>query len=345
MSERITNILGYLTLAAILVAIWILFGEDPTRDQGGRGEPTFAGLTERVNETAKVTLTNGDVVLTLLRDGEGWTVSERFGYKADSDKVKSFLRGFALSKRREPKTSNVDRFGKLGLADDATTIQLADDTGGVLLDFKMGRRVDNGRSLTFVFQATDTRAWLVSGLEAAPVDPTEWLDTSLPTLAESRIRSIAFNDVRLARALGETAYSVDGLGEAEEMAAAFRRAEPARTLTALSFEDVLQTTNPLADPMGTVDVVMHDGLKLVLTLYTIDDATWVQITAAYDPTLLDEGASGELPDAPADGAAEAAAINAETRGWLFKLSSFDADILKQNRADFVISTETSAPTS
>lgn len=345
MSERITNILGYLTLAAILVAIWTLFGEDPTRDQGGRGEPTFTGLIDRVNETAKVTLTKGEETVTLLRNGENWTVSERFGYKADSDKVKSFLRGFALSKRREPKTSNVDRFGKLGLASDATNIQLADDTGGVLINFKMGTRVDNGRSLTFVFQPTDTRAWLVSRLEAAPIDPKEWLDNSLPTIAEPRIRSIAFNDTVLARSLGETAYDVQGLGEAEEMAAAFRRAEPARTITALSFEDILQTANPLADPTGTVDVVTHDGLKLGLTLYAIDDATWVQIGATYDAALMNEGTSGQLPDAPADGAAEAATINAQVRGWLFKISSFDADILKQTRADFVISAETNAPTS
>lgn len=345
MSERMTNILGYLTLAAILVAIWILFGEDPSRDQGGRGEPTFVGLADRINETAKVTLTkNGDIV-TLLRNGDSWSVAERFGYKANSDKIRSFLRGFAVSKRREPKTANAERFAKLGLADDATRVQLADDTGGILIDFEMGMRVDNGRSLTFIFQPTDTRAWLVSGLEAAPLNPKEWLDTTLQTIAEPRIRSISLGDVTLARALGETAYSVDDLKDNEKMAAAFRRAEPARTLTSLSFEDITQTANPLADPTGEVEVVTHDGLKLTLTLFEIDDTTWLQMTAIHDPALLNEGAAGQLPDTPVDGAAEVADINAGMRGWLYKLSSFDADILKQGRADFVETTESDAPAS
>lgn len=342
MSERMTNILGYLTLAAILVAIWILFGEDPAREQGGRGQPTFTGLADRINETAKVTLQKNDTTVTLMRDGEGWTVSERSSYRADSAKVRAFLRGFAISKRREPKTSNPERFGRLGLADESISVQLADDTGGQLIDFKMGTRVDNGRSLTFIFQPTDTRAWLVSALEAAPMDASAWLDKNLPGVTEARVRSVTLNGAQLVRGLGETDYSVSDLADNETMVAAFRRAEPARTLASLSLEDVQKTANPLAQPVGNVEVVTHDGLKLTLVLFDINDATWVQMAATYDAALADQGDAGQLPDAPADGAVEAAEFNDRTRGWLFKLSDFDADILKKNRADFVEKTAAEA---
>lgn len=103
MSERMTNILGYLTLAAILAAIWILFGEDPAREQGARGERTFAGLAERVNETAGITLSQGDEQLVVSRNDDAWQVDNRGGYPADADKVRALLRGFARSERREPK--------------------------------------------------------------------------------------------------------------------------------------------------------------------------------------------------------------------------------------------------
>ncbi len=342
MSERMTNILGYLTLGAILVAIWILFGEDPNRDQGGRGEPTFSGLADRINETAKLVLKKDDRTLTMLRQSENWTVVERFGYAADGEKIRAFLRGLAVSKRREPKTANPDRFSKLGLGGESTQVQLDDDTGGVLIDIEMGTRVDNGRSLTYIYQPTDTRAWLVSGLKAASMEPTDWLDQSLPTLALERIRAINLIGVSLTRALGENDFVVDGLQETEKMAAAFRRAEPARTLVGLSLEDVRQTANPLVDPVGSVEAITHDGLKLTLVLYEIEDASWGQMTADYDATLADQGEAGQLPEAPVDGAAEAAAINEKTRGWLFKLSSFDANILRQNRADFVETSETDA---
>lgn len=67
MSERLTNILGYLTLVAILAAIWVMFGEDPSREQGGRGEATFEGLSERINDAAGIAITQGKATTHLNR--------------------------------------------------------------------------------------------------------------------------------------------------------------------------------------------------------------------------------------------------------------------------------------
>ena len=337
MSERMTNILGYLTLAAILAAIWILFGEDPSREQGARGERTFAGLAERVNETARITLANGGEQLVLTRADDSWRVENRSGYSANTDKVRSLLRGFARSERREPKTANPERFDTLELGDAATTVILADETGGTLLNVRIGKRKEggSGRSLTFIFQETDTRAWLVSGIEDVPVDATEWLATDLLGLAEQRIRSVTLNDVTLSRPLGGAGYSVAGLADGETAVASYKLAEPARTLAGLDLADVEQTANPLMEPTGTGELLTHDGLRVRFTLFEQSDATWVQLEADYDAARASEGEAGELPQAPADGQAEEAELNAKLRGWLFKLSSFDADILKQNRADFV----------
>lgn len=347
MSERMTNILGYLTLAAILGAIWILFGEDPGREQGARGEPTFKGLAERINETALIKLDFIDESLSLERTGDTWAVVERDGYRADTGKVRAFLRGLARSERREPKTASTDRFEQIGLGADATRIQLADDTGGSLLDISMGNRKDsaNGRSLTYVFQATDTRSWLVTGLEAAPVDPTEWLDKDLLAISESRIRSVSVNGTRLQRALDDTEFQVADLAAGETMAPSYKRAEPARTLSSLSFEDVQKITNPLAEPVGQTELATHDGLIVSITLFVLGEDNWAQLSARYDSAAASEGEAGELPAAPADGAAEATALSSKTRGWLFKLSSIDADIVKQDRSDFVNSAETDAASS
>lgn len=337
MSERMTNILGYLTLAAILAAIWILFGEDPTREQGARGERTFAGLAERINETALVTLARGDDQLVLSREGDTWQVDNRAGYPADSDKIRAMLRGFARSERREPKTSNPERFDALELGDAATVVTLADETGGTLLSVRVGKRKEGGggRSLTFVYQETDTRAWLVSAIEDVSLDATEWLSADLLSIAEQRVRSVTLNDVTLSRTLGEQDYSVDDLADGETQVAGYKRSEPARTLAGLDLADVEQTANPLMEPAGTGALQTQDGLRVSFTLFEHNDAMWVQLEADYDAARAAGGEAGELPQAPADGAAEAEALNAKLRGWLFKLSSFDADILKQNRGDFV----------
>lgn len=343
MSERLTNILGYLTLAAIMAAIWIMFGEDPTREQGARGELTFAGLSERINEAASITISAGDASVTLTKEADIWRVGERTDFPADEAKVRTFLRGFALSERREPKTANPDRFNRLGLGAGATSVTLTDDTDGRLLSVQVGTRKQNnsGRSLTYVFQETDTRAWLVSGLAEMNTDPVDWLNKDILNINEQRFASIMVNDALLVRALGEAEYVLQGTGDSEA-APAWKRAEVARAVAVMRAEDVEHVANPLSDPTGQVVAKTHDGLVLTLTLYDYRDAAWVQIAATFDASLRDSGAAGELVGAPVDGALEAANINARTNGWLFKISDMDADKLKQRKPDFVETTETNA---
>ena len=347
MSERMTNILGYLTLAAILTAVWILFGEDPTRDQGARGGRTFAGLDERINETAKISLAGPDGSLTLSLGDAGWGVDARAGYLADQEQVRQFLRGFALSERREPKTSNPDRFAALDLGGVATQVILADDTGGPLLDVQVGKRKEggSGRSLTYIYQETDTRAWLVSGIEAMPVDAAAWLDVDLLNLTDNRIQSVTLNDVTLSRALGTLDFSVENLADGETQVAGYKLAEPARTLARLKLEDVEQTANPLMDPVATGSFLTHDGLLVNFTLFGRDEDNWLQLSASYDIDRASDGDAGELADAPENGAMEAEKIDARVRGWLYKISGFDAGILTQTRSDFVESGDADAPAS
>lgn len=341
MSERMTNILGYLTLAAILAAIWILFGEDPSRDQGARGERTFSGLAERINETATITLSKADQSVTLHRDGERWQVASKSDYPADDAQVREFLRGFALSERREPKTANQDRFPVLELGASATLVTLEDDTGGPLLEVQIGKRKEggSGRSLTYIYQPTDTRAWLVSGIEEASLDAAAWLEQSVFDVTEDRIYSVTLNDVTLARSLGETDFGVSDIAEGQTPVATYKRAEPARTLVRLSLLDVQQTTNPLMEPAASGAFITYDGLRVSFTLFESGNDKWIQLAAEHSPDQVSEVATGVLPDAPEDGVAEAQELNTRLRGWLFKISDFDANILMQTRADFVESQE------
>ncbi|SDD42034.1 DUF4340 domain-containing protein [Kordiimonas lacus] len=337
MSERLTNILGYLTLFAILGAIWVLFGEDPTRDQGGRGEPTFVGLKDSINDVAGLSLTTGDSKVTLEKADDAWTVAERNGYPADLAKVRDFLRGVALSERREPKTADPDRFEQIGLGGSGTAVSLRDAKGETMRAFAMGKQstIGSDRSLTYVFQDSDTRSWLVTSLAEASADPAWWLKTDLLDIADSRVRSISLGGTVLSRTLNAEDYTIDGLKDGEEAVPSWQLNEPARVLTGLSFADVRHLGNPLAAPKRQVALVTHDGLRLMVTLYDMDDATWAQVSAIHDESLMSEGEAGLLPDAPVDGAAEADAINARTRGWFFKLADGDAEVLMRDRDAFV----------
>ena len=337
MSQRLTNILGYLTLIAILGAIWVMFGEDPARDQGARGEATFDGLSDRVNDAAAITISQNGVNTRLNKVKGNWYVIERDGYPADRATVHDFLRGLALSERREPKTANEERFDKLGLGDNALDIKVLDGDDSAIAAFEMGTRKDspNGRSLTYIFQEQDTRSWLVSGLTETSADPAWWLDTNVLDIAESRFESVAYGDVTISRALGDDKYTIEDLAEGEAMQADWQLRDPARVLSNLNLDDVRKIANPITDPLAVVRVATYDGLRLTVTLYNLENATWAQIAARHDSALADAGEGGVLPDAPMDGEAEAETINERTHGWLFKLSDYDAKVLMRGRADFL----------
>lgn len=337
MSERLTNLLGYLTLFAILGAIWVLFGEDPTRDQGGRGEPTFEGMRDGVNSVNRLTFEKGDAQTTLVRHEGRWGVAERGDYQADTEKVRAFLRGVALSERRDPKTSSPDRFPEIGLGTEALKVSLSVDDDEPLLSFDMGKQstITADRSLTYIWQEKDTRSWLVTSLSEAEADPAFWLETGLLNISSARIKSIRLGELVLERGLEERDFGIEGLAEGETSVASWRLGEPARVLAGLAFDDVRQLRNPLTDPASTILLTTHDGLSVSLRLHDMEGATWAQLAASHDPDVRESGVSGELADAPADGAAEALAITEKSRGWFFRLSEADARVLLQSRGDFV----------
>ncbi|PCI64074.1 MAG: hypothetical protein COB37_02640 [Kordiimonadales bacterium] len=342
MSEKVTNILGYLTLFAILGAIWVLFGEDPTREQGGRGERTFAGLEARINEVHVIELRRGDTVTHIDRDAEAgvWRLRERAGYVVSPEKPRALLRGIALSERREPKTSNSSRYRRLGLGASGLQVTLFDDTEGELLTFQMGKRKGsaNGKSLTYVVQERDTRSWLVTGLAEATETPSWWLDKTLLNIDMRRVSDLTVSGVWLTRKLGDTNFKLQGLRGDEKAGPSWLLRDPARVWANLSFDDVRELTNPLAEPVSTSELSTYDGLTLHLSLYRIDGGVWAKVSAVFDPELQSKGDAGVLPAAPADGAAEAEAITNAVRGWVFKLQDADLDILQRTRADFMEAT-------
>ena len=337
MSQRLTNILGYLTLFALLGAIWILFGEDQARDQGGRGDRTFAGMESRINDVQVLALVSGEQTVTLERGEAGWLLRERDGYRADDAKIRAVLRGIALSERREPKTANAKRFERIGLGEKAVKVTLLDIDGTDMLTFDAGKRsaVSGDRSLTYILQQSDTRSWLVTALGEVSADPAWWLDKALIDIDEARVCRITLGDAVLTRALGQSDLALDSLTAEEKQVPAWKLSEPLRSLAGLSFTDVIALGNPLSETVANAELVTHDGLRITAGLYDRDGATWAQLAATFDAELLSTGEAGELPAAPADGAAEAEALQGRFRGWIFKLAPYDAETLKRGRSDFI----------
>ncbi len=341
MSQRMTNILGYLTLFAILGAIWVLFGEDPSLNQGARGEKTFGDLQDTINQVTEIRLSQQDTSTTLKRDNGLWLISEREGYRAQGDKVRDFLRGIALSERREPKTASNDRFDQIGLGDATLNIKVYGAEEKLLAEFKMGSRRENsasGRSLTYIYKGGDTRSWLVSGLAAANADPSWWLESDLFLIDAQRALEFKTDTLTFNKDLDTNSYSLAKDIGNEQVELLASPEDAVAFLSDVKFTDI-KKQNAIPDtPFKNGYLKTYDGLTLEYTLYNIEDTVWLQLNANFDPDARDAGEEGILEGSPENGAQEAEDINARTNGWVFALSKEDAAMLLRSKDDYIENT-------
>ena len=354
MTQRQTTILGFVTLIAVLAAIWLAFGQrgGPAVDEGV-GQPLVAGLADRVNDVAHVHLAGPDGETMLTRVNGDWQVAERDGYRADADKVREMLVALVRAERLEPKTANPDRFDRLGLdADQGVTVTLEAGGGERITTVRVGRRRFAGvNPRTFVLPDGEERTWLVSSLPSIGSGPVAWLDREVAEIARARLAGVTLTHpdgevVRISRAgPADTNFTLEGLGEGEELTTPSAANTPATALLSVRADDVARLDAFEAPDAGREAVAdaryrTFDGLTVDVTLFTAGGETWAALTAAFDPTTATEAdAPAQMPDAPADGAQEAAELNRRWAGWAYKLPAFKADDMVRNRADLVAAEE------
>ena len=354
MTQRQTSILGFVTLIAVLAAIWLAFGQrgGPTVDEGV-GQPLVAGLSERVNDVTHVHLTGPDGQTMLTRVHGDWQVAERDGYPADADKVREMLVGLVRAERLEPKTANPDRFDRLGLdADQAVTVTLEAGAGERVASVRVGRRRFAGTSpRSFVLPDGEDRTWLVSSLPSIASGPVAWLDREVAAIARARLAGVTLTHpdgevVRITRAgPADTNFTLEGLDEGEALTSPSAANAPATALLSVRADDVarLDAFEDTREAVADARYRTFDGLTVDVTLFTAGGETWAGLTAAYDPAAATGAdAPAAMPDAPADGAEEAAELNRRWAGWAYKLPAFKVDDMVRNRADLVAAEESAS---
>lgn len=332
MSSRLATILGWVTLIAILAALWVLFGEDPSKHQGGRGEKLFPGLFEQIDKVTRIRIQAPDSNVTLVRGAHetvsGWTVEDRAHYRASAEQVNLLLRAFGRAERREPKTMNEDRFPDIGLGAAASRVILETSSGQALasLDVGQGRLRADDTAFAYVFKAGDSRAWLVSDVFPLDADPQSWLDKRFVGFASADIQAIRYSDVTLSRAVDGAAITLEGLAEGEVTKTDYFLERPFQTLKTLKFIDVIDVANPLAPPLADVEVTTFDGRKLHYRLFERGGDKWLQVRG--DVSDVADTQQSSPPSNP-------------FAGWLFKLSSSDAEVFEARRVDFLVSEDES----
>lgn len=356
-------VMAALAVLAVATAVWLTLGEDgddaPQKtDAGSLMLPDFRAAAADI---ATIALQSADASATLQRTDDGWRVVQRDGYPADTAKVRGILLGLARARLEEPKTGNPDRLPKIGLGNAATVLEAGTADGAPQLVLRIGNSMTRGSERarwTFIRRAADAHAWLVSGLPELSTDPAYYVDKTAVRISAARVGRIKVShravdeqpsdSYTLSRPDPSAEFTVDQVGESETFFAPETAAATAAALDGLRIDDVARRDTSGADadtplatpptPLAIMDYYMWDGLQVHLRLFEdTDGVRWMTLDASYDQTVAaSSNAPRVMPDAPADGAAEAANLNARWSRWRYRIpTGYGEDDLARSRADFV----------
>lgn len=328
-----------LTIVLALTGAWLVAERIRVTSADLSGRLLMPDLKGALNDVTTVAIEGAEGRFTLKRvDGERWVMPERGGYPADFGKIRRLLVGLGDLVAIEPKTARPDRYHFLDVEDVAPGTQglritAADSSATPVADIILGRPVDTlGASRLprfFVRPAGQEASWEAEADIRPERGAAAWLDRELLVIAPERFASVHVTrngeSTTIARTAPTGEFTIAGQDADAILPKKGRIGALAVATTYLALEDVQKAKGaPEGKALADVEYKTFDGLTLELHLVSIDGQGWTTIEAsAGRPEVAPVDAKGPdgqpvLKDAEAV-RAEAGAINARTKGWLYRL--------------------------
>lgn len=324
MDKKRFPILVVIALVAIVVAALLVFKRAPESEGSLAGSSLLPTLSDKLNEVERIGITGaGDQALvSIQRQGEGWTVVERDGYPADATKVRALLLKLADARVTESKTANPERYAQLGVEDvsaaTAAGIKLTVEAAG---DYRDSVIVGNPAGMsggTYARGDGEQTSVLVGSELSVDREPGNWLQPGIIDVASSRIREIELaigdgNPLRLTKgAASDDNFTVADVPRGRELQSDFVANGMGSMLTSLTLEDVARDSG---DGDGGGETELHravyrlfDGIVINLTGWkAADEATWIRLSASLDEAAATAAVASEVAVEQADAELAAAA--------------------------------------
>ncbi len=301
-----------------------------------RKENFFPGLEEKLNDIAKIEVSDAKNKLTLVRKEETWTLEESAGYEAKLEPVRNLLMDLGNIKKLEAKTSSPDLYKRIDVDDmkadgsNAKLVKLYDESGAEKASLIVGKddysSGDPGKGPNkYVRKPEDKQAWLVAGNVRLVVNQPSWLKSDFMDIAATRVKSTEILHKDGERVLAERAdknavnFELKTLPAGREVKDASSPSEAGRILASVRFDEVKKREDlKLSDEntSATVRVETFDGLIVKAAIHHVDNKDYVVTSASVDEARITaendaKKADYELKKKAAEMASESAATKAE----------------------------------
>jgi hypothetical protein len=337
---RTLIILAAVTLAGF-ATLSLLQDDSQTRQDQMQGNLLYQDLTSRLQSASRIRLTSHDVTVILERTGDSWGVVERDGFPADPGKIRQLFAGLAGLEIIEAKTSQAERYHKLGvdMPDDpdstSTHVIVHDGDNTELVNIVLGRqsasRTTPGRYEFYVRKTDEAQSWLVETTLQAPMTIQEWLDNPLIDIERNRVRQVTIRhqdgtELVVNKADAEAPnFSLADIPDDQQVESPFVPDEIVRTLAGLRIEDVASPDDVTRDgpPALSATLETFNGLKLGVEAWTVEDHHYVAVAA-----------ENMNPD-DQDTEQQTQSINARCENRVFEIARFDYDSINKKTADIL----------
>lgn len=318
MSAR--NLLALVVAALLLgLATWLVSRNQ--QQPGQAGDLLLPGLAKALNDVDRVLVTAaGDqVVATIQRGQDRWTVAERDGYPANLGRLRKNLIALSEAHILETKTANPDYYARLGVEDvaqaDATGTQLAisgSDYGAAVIIGQTGVNGDN----SYVRRAGEATSYLVDARLDPGAQLRDWLDRRVADIASAQVRSVRITQtdgstLELGKGSPEaTDFTVAGIPAGRQLTSPGAANGIGAALASLEFDDVTPAAGVATGDLQPIVARFEtfDGLAVTVTSWTTADGPRLGFAAEALPA---PEATADGTDASAPAAGDAAGPAAE----------------------------------
>ncbi len=308
------------------------------------GAEIIPGLQAALNDVTELQVlqANNQVLATLQRQQNGWSVKERNQYPADISKIRSALLSLAEAKMVEQKTSNPDLYNKLGVEqldiNDAQGVKAVITYGSQKSELIVGKPGPQINKSRYVRPANSDVSWLVDRKIDLKYEPDYWLRKDILSIEPSDVAAVTIllqDNAKLEiRNSGDDkdTFEVVNLTDPNSRAIEAELHQVTNALSSFQLLDVAEkATFANIESTMKVNYQLKSGVNIDVTAYEVEE----EYFAALD--------FGLISDISAEQKAEAEKYVTElkqlTSGWVYKIPNVTYDSMNKREADVLEITE------
>ncbi|MBL4659222.1 MAG: DUF4340 domain-containing protein [Alcanivoracaceae bacterium] len=194
MQNNLKLLLGLLVIL-LMVSYFILQNKGITTNE--ETQMLVPELKDLINEVDGIVISKNDKTVTLNKQDGIWRIAEVDDFMADTNKIATLLLDLRKFSLKDKKTSNIDNYGKLSLAESgehAASRILLKNASSQFADIFIGKQAHRSQG-TYVRKNTESQTWLADGVLNLKLDSSYWIVNTILDIDGSMVKSVTFKPV------------------------------------------------------------------------------------------------------------------------------------------------------